>query len=488
MGVGVDGVGRRRAAAAAGVVHDVVVEQGERVHQLERRADVDDALIVGVAAGADESPVTERRPQALAAGLHHAVISSNGPARSASSAAQRSPLGFDQGDQPVVDARRDRGQTRRRSMPAETIMRRGRRAAGPSRSAITSSMRMPGRADALAAEGDQLGRPGDPVGELVDVDVAGLQLARGSARARRARWRSRARWRRLVSDPSVMVIGLRVGCGTAPCCVRRPSANCVLMTSPADDCRGERRTVPSAPRVIVQPRPSIVTGSSVRALAARPSSGAARWRAVGAGAADSRDDAGGQATVGAKRVPGGAATQRRGAETPVLPRPGRPRRGCGGRCGGRRSPRRCSAPSIRSRAARRPPRRPARRGRGTRCAACDEGLGTRRRRLERAVGDLVGDAAVDLVAEAGEHRQPATGDRHGDRLGVEHRQFVARPAAADDDDGVERCGGPARSMPRQPSPRPGRLGPARRTRSARTRRRCCAARSRSRATPRCRRW
>ena len=33
------------------------------------------------------------------------------------------------------------------------------------------------------------------------------------------------------------------------------------------------------------------------------------------------------------------------------------------------------------------------------------------------------------------------GDRHGDRLGVEHGQLVARPATADDDDGIERTPG-----------------------------------------------
>ena len=36
-----------------------------------------------------------------------------------------------------------------------------------------------------------------------------------------------------------------------------------------------------------------------------------------------------------------------------------------------------------------------------------ERAGARGRCLQRRVGDLVGDAAVDLVAEAGEHRAPA---------------------------------------------------------------------------------
>ena len=37
-------------------------------------------------------------------------------------------------------------------------------------------MRSAGGADALPAHGDQRGRPGDAVGELVDVDVARFQL------------------------------------------------------------------------------------------------------------------------------------------------------------------------------------------------------------------------------------------------------------------------------------------------------------------------
>ena len=66
-----------------------------------------------------------------------------------------------------------------------------------------------------------------------------------------------------------------------------------------------------------------------------------------------------------------------------------------------------------------------------------EGLATCGRRLVARVGDLVGDAAVDLVAEAGEHRQRRPGDRLGDRLGVEHGQLVAGTAPPDDDDRVE---------------------------------------------------
>ncbi len=57
------------------------------------------------------------------------------------------------------------------------------------------------------------------------------------------------------------------------------------------------------------------------------------------------------------------------------------------------------------------------------------------------MGDLVGDAAIDLVPEAGEHRQSRSGDGHGDRFGVEHGQLVACSPTADDDDGVERTAG-----------------------------------------------
>ena len=53
------------------------------------------------------------------------------------------------------------------------------------------------------------------------------------------------------------------------------------------------------------------------------------------------------------------------------------------------------------------------------------------------MGDGVGDAAVDLVPEPGEHRHGTHGDRERDRLGVERRQLVARSATSDDDDTVE---------------------------------------------------
>ncbi len=48
------------------------------------------------------------------------------------------------------------------------------------------------------------------------------------------------------------------------------------------------------------------------------------------------------------------------------------------------------------------------------------------------MGDLVGDAEIDLVSDAGDHRMRASGDRHGDALVVEGGKFVLRTAAAND--------------------------------------------------------
>ena len=142
MGVGVHGVRRRPATTARRVVHHVVVEQGKGMHQLEGRSGVDDAWVVGSATCSDEPPLAERRSEALATRLDHPpdlverasqIAVERGPART---------LGGDEADDPLGDPRRDRRQTGRR---------RGRRepggghvsgaAGGPSRSAMTSSMR-----------------------------------------------------------------------------------------------------------------------------------------------------------------------------------------------------------------------------------------------------------------------------------------------------------------------------------------------------------
>ena len=164
----------------------------KRVHQLEGGAGVDDALVVRVATGADEPPVAERRPQPLAACLDHAADLVE---RSGEVGVERAPALPCGGDD--VE---DRSVTR-----AAMAARLTGAAAGVGRAVVAGSPRsvrcslafarssvggrgwavevgdhlvdaQAGGADPLPADGDQLGRPGDAVGELVDVDVAGLQL------------------------------------------------------------------------------------------------------------------------------------------------------------------------------------------------------------------------------------------------------------------------------------------------------------------------
>ena len=92
----------------------------------------------------------------------------------------------------------------------------------------------------------------------------------------------------------------------------------------------------------------------------------------------------------------------------------------------------------------------------------DQRRGARRGCLQRAVGDLVGDAAIDLVTKAGEDRQRRHGDRGGDRLVVERRQVGFRAAAADQHDDIEIV--VSRQCAQAPTPcrRPTRPAPARR--------------------------
>ncbi len=113
--VGVHGVRRRRAAPARRVVHHVVVEQGEGVHQLERGARPNGTFVVGVATGPDEAPVAERRAQPLAARTDHPVDLVE---RSAEVGVDRGPVLPRRGQQLVeadVGAGGDRRQARRRS-------------------------------------------------------------------------------------------------------------------------------------------------------------------------------------------------------------------------------------------------------------------------------------------------------------------------------------------------------------------------------------
>jgi hypothetical protein len=64
---GEHGVGGGFTSTACGVVHHVVVEQGERVHQLECCAGVGHHRVGGVAASTHETPVAEGRAESLAA-------------------------------------------------------------------------------------------------------------------------------------------------------------------------------------------------------------------------------------------------------------------------------------------------------------------------------------------------------------------------------------------------------------------------------------
>ena len=108
----VHGVRGRDAAAAGGVVHDVVVEQREGVHQLERRAGVDDALVAGVASRTDEAPVAERRPQALATRQHEPADLVDRTTEIGVEGRPSGVLGGEHRVQPCLDPRRDRGEAR----------------------------------------------------------------------------------------------------------------------------------------------------------------------------------------------------------------------------------------------------------------------------------------------------------------------------------------------------------------------------------------
>jgi hypothetical protein len=77
----------------------------------------------------------------------------------------------------------------------------------------------------------------------------------------------------------------------------------------------------------------------------------------------------------------------------------------------------------------------------------DQRRRARGRRLQRGVRHLIGDAAVDLVAQAGEHGHRGSDDRPRDHLGVEGGELVARPSAADEHDRIEAV--PARVVPQR---------------------------------------
>ena len=70
-----------------------------------------------------------------------------------------------------------------------------------------------------------------------------------------------------------------------------------------------------------------------------------------------------------------------------------------------------------------------------------EGRRTGRRGLECRVGHFVGDAPVDLVADAGPHRDTQFGDSPGDHLGVEGHQVGSRTSPPHQGDDVGLVGG-----------------------------------------------
>jgi hypothetical protein len=108
-------VGCRCAPSGVGAVHDVVVDEGEGVEQLEGGTGIDDPRIVGVAARANEGPVAERGPQALAPGVDQVA---QRPQRLDDRGVDGVPardLAVEQAGQALVDARRHGAQARRRA-------------------------------------------------------------------------------------------------------------------------------------------------------------------------------------------------------------------------------------------------------------------------------------------------------------------------------------------------------------------------------------
>ncbi len=112
--VGEREVRRALAAPHRGPVHHVVVEQGEGVEQLERRAGVDRALVPLVAPGGDEPPVAEGRAQALAAGQEQRRHRVERRGEVGVEVGPPPALDVEQHPQPRLDPARDRGERGRR--------------------------------------------------------------------------------------------------------------------------------------------------------------------------------------------------------------------------------------------------------------------------------------------------------------------------------------------------------------------------------------
>ena len=209
-----------------------------------------------------------------------------------------------------------------------------------------------------------------------------------------------------------------------------------MRTSSTSISPGERMVRPSARRVIVHPRPehvdgieradprlqpgevTLLAGEHLRGASGKPCAGAKEaLLAIGQRAAGARlqlIDPHGEPLVGtvdrSMRAPGDAMrplSQRPGLRAQSVIR----HRGNGGEA------------LLDSREVA-----------GHRLDECGRTGG---RRLQGRVGDVVGDAAIDLVTEAGQHGDGCGGDRSGDRLGVEGRQLVARAPAPDEHDDVE---------------------------------------------------
>ena len=160
------------------VVHHVVVEQRERMHQLERRSGVDDPGIGRVAAGPDETPVAEGRAQALSTRADHAADLVERPNQVGIDGRPRGALFFEQCVETHVGVAGDGAQARRRGHLHGVRLRPGRPLTRPPAVEVGDDLvdAEAGRADALPAHRDQLRRPSDAVGKAVHVDVAAFEL------------------------------------------------------------------------------------------------------------------------------------------------------------------------------------------------------------------------------------------------------------------------------------------------------------------------
>ena len=188
----------RLVPAGVGVVHHVVVEQRERMHQLEGGAGVDVDLIVGGATRADVAPVAEGRSQPLAARQHESADLVDRLGEFGSE--HRPPVAF--GGEELVEAAGDTfGEVEQEagalpdmipegySRTVRTVTWRrakerprarqlaGSTSAAASRSAATWRICRSAVGDLLAAQGDQLRGASDPLGESIDVDVGAFELA-----------------------------------------------------------------------------------------------------------------------------------------------------------------------------------------------------------------------------------------------------------------------------------------------------------------------